>query len=80
MFERYQRGTNPILDALATAYEALRGRAHCLDNQVALYIDQIRRRRRRFERVGRIDRTISETLSVFGELERERPAATCSWF
>jgi len=71
MFERYRRGTNPVTDAMASSYDRLRTLARALDNVGAMTIDDIRRRRRKTERVERLDQSLEETINVLSEIQGE---------
>lgn len=69
MFERYQLGTNAVMDTVVTTYDRLRAFARQLDDTAAVGVDRLRRNRRKLERVDNLDRTITETISVLAQLE-----------
>lgn len=71
MFEKHRRGINPISDVLADGYERLRALARAVDDMGAMAIDDVRRRRRKVERIERLDQSLTETINVLSEIQVE---------
>ena len=71
MFERYRRGDNAFLDVVAGAYDRARAAARAVDDAGAFAIDRARRRRRKLERVERLELSLTETIGVLSELQTE---------